>query len=95
MDANNHRDMCFVQEDVVFFGTTMNLNMCSKCYKDHLKEEKQSVLVKDAFEKSANPNKALTTSPTDSTDDSNVVAKENTTGSPSSTSSSSTSGGES
>ncbi|KAI3918145.1 hypothetical protein MKX01_041465 [Papaver californicum] len=72
-----------------FFGTAANLNMCSKCYRDHLKEEEQSILAKAAFENSANPKKALITSPSD--DSSNVVAKENTPSSVSS--SSSTSGG--
>ncbi|KAI3877136.1 hypothetical protein MKX03_023846 [Papaver bracteatum] len=81
-----------------FFGTAANLNMCSKCYRDHLKEEEQSALAKAAFEKSANPKKVLTTSPTesvDSTGDSNVVAKETAAAPSSSSSSSATSGGES
>ncbi|KAI3838522.1 hypothetical protein MKW92_046961 [Papaver armeniacum] len=80
-----------------FFGTAANLDMCSKCYRDHLKEEEQSLLGKAAFEKSANPKKALTTSPKESeaTDDSDVAAKETTTASLSSASSSTTSGGES
>ncbi|KAI3972082.1 hypothetical protein MKW92_031606 [Papaver armeniacum] len=65
-----------------FFGTAANLNMCSKCYRDHLKEE------------SANPKKVLTTSPTesvDSTGDSNVLAKETAAASSGSASSSATS----
>ncbi|XP_026379419.1 zinc finger A20 and AN1 domain-containing stress-associated protein 1-like [Papaver somniferum] len=83
-----------------FFGTAANLDMCSKCYRDHLKEEEQSLLARAAFEKSANPKKALTTSPKESkanysTDDCNVAAKETTTASSSSASSSAKSGGES
>ncbi|KAI3895318.1 hypothetical protein MKX03_035819 [Papaver bracteatum] len=74
--------------------------MCSNCYGDYLKEKEQFLLVKAAFEKSANPKKALTTSPKElvanySTDDSNVAAKETTTASSSYASSSATSGGES
>ncbi|KAI3952860.1 hypothetical protein MKW92_050166 [Papaver armeniacum] len=43
-----------------FFGTTTNMNLCSKCYRDQLKADEQSILAKGAFEKSANPKKALT-----------------------------------
>ncbi|KAI3895317.1 hypothetical protein MKX03_035818 [Papaver bracteatum] len=83
-----------------YFGTAANLDMCSKCYREYLKEEEQSLLVKAAFEKSAKPKKALTTSPKESIanyciDDSNVAAKETTMASSSYASSSATSGGES
>ncbi|KAI3970096.1 hypothetical protein MKW92_052860 [Papaver armeniacum] len=65
-----------------FFGTAANMDMCSKCYRDYLKEEEQSLLAKTAFEMSANPKKALITSPKESVVDySNVAAKESTTAS--------------
>ncbi|MCL7042473.1 hypothetical protein MKW94_018643 [Papaver nudicaule] len=57
-----------------FFGTAANMNMCSKCYRDHVKEEEQSALARAAFDKSANPKKVLTTKPTESVDTSDVVA---------------------
>ncbi|MCL7029141.1 hypothetical protein MKW94_002638 [Papaver nudicaule] len=60
-----------------FFGTAANMNMCSKCYRDHVKEEEQSALAKATFDKSANPKKVWNTKPTesvDSGDSSNVVA---------------------
>ncbi|KAI3877137.1 hypothetical protein MKX03_023847 [Papaver bracteatum] len=80
-----------------FFGTAANMNMCSKCYRDYLKEEEQSALAKAAFEESANPKKVLTTSPTKSVDSTDVAAKETTAVLSSSglSSSSATSGGES
>ncbi|MCL7029773.1 hypothetical protein MKW94_003431 [Papaver nudicaule] len=64
------------------------MNMCSKCYRDYVKEEEQSALAKAAFENSANPKKVLTTKPTESVDSSNVVAgaKETTASSSSATS---------
>ncbi|MCL7045294.1 hypothetical protein MKW94_030061 [Papaver nudicaule] len=60
-----------------FFGTAANMNMCSKCYRDHVKEEEQSALAKAAFEKAANPKKVLTTTvqmeSVDSSDSSNAA----------------------
>ncbi|KAI3939842.1 hypothetical protein MKW98_029618 [Papaver atlanticum] len=76
-----------------FFGTAANMNMCSKCYRDYLKAEEQSALVKAAFEEAANPKKVLATSPTESPD---IAAKETTAVlSSSGSSTSATSGGES
>ncbi|XP_026420648.1 zinc finger A20 and AN1 domain-containing stress-associated protein 1-like [Papaver somniferum] len=80
-----------------FFVTAANMNLCSKCYRDQLKADEQSILAKAALEKSANPKKALTTQAESvGSSDSSVAYK--TTASPSSASSdsaTSTSNGES
>ncbi|KAI3899640.1 hypothetical protein MKW92_025327 [Papaver armeniacum] len=55
------------------------MNLCSKCYRDQLKADEQSNLAKAAFEKSANPKKALTTAQAESvgSSDSSVAISTN------------------
>ncbi|RZC57715.1 hypothetical protein C5167_005021 [Papaver somniferum] len=62
------------------------MNLCSKCYRDQLKTDEQSVLAKAAFEKSANPKKDLTAQAESVGSSDSTVAYE-TTASPSSASS--------
>ncbi|KAI3862906.1 hypothetical protein MKX03_014862 [Papaver bracteatum] len=69
-----------------FFGTVANMNLCSKCYRDQLKADEQSILAKSAFEKYANPKKVLT-SQAESVGSSHSSVAYETTSSPSSASS--------
>ncbi|XP_026377937.1 zinc finger A20 and AN1 domain-containing stress-associated protein 1-like [Papaver somniferum] len=78
-------------------GTTTNMNLCIKCYRDQVKADEQSILAKTAFEKSSNPKKSLTTQAESFVSSDSSVAYESTA-SPSSASSdsaTSTSDGES
>ncbi|XP_026420647.1 zinc finger A20 and AN1 domain-containing stress-associated protein 1-like [Papaver somniferum] len=81
-----------------FFGTGANMNLCSQWYRDQLKADEQSSLAKAAFEKSANPKRALTTTQEESVFSSDFSVAYEIGASPSSASSdsaTSTSNGES